>query len=1561
MKSKRYPMCKYVLLLAVLICSKNGIAQDSLATLTFKVQSSHVFLDTVSEKIRVAYCIKANDTVDLDSVQLTLQYPTLANTRGFLQELAFLNTSWSKPYFNTTLITGDSISDTAELFFNKDRMPFYFQYLELNMRSLNDTAQRIFQSAEVMVYFTPYDTIEVYNSTDFDRLHRIWNTDDSQMVALRIPANKNELPVSNLSEEDFANDSLVISYYSHPALSYVVPKQYAQDTFDLQQESEEGVSRRADACGNNKRRWKGTFTGSLNSRVELDRENTNVKDEVNIKLRKIRVRIMEKDAAPNPDDELAVIYTDDEGNFSRYIETCQRYQGGINAWNEGDALEIYYIIEGANSSRSVIARTDLGATRRGTWHQSSPEIWNYNNGNVANHAAGEIWPDNRNVQAQLVHWASLCRDFVKSSDGMGSSYWLGDSYHPVVIKYLENFDWSFYYPDKLRISHLARNDENTVMHEFGHYFLYHAQGKSWPHHALWGDHGIEYNAKTRELAWTEGFATAFGLMVDMYYHNLDGEGGLEPQNHETRQRFEFNTPRVLRHNVPGEERVFTHGLVTEYTVSCFLLDLFDNGSTRRTMRTAAAITSDDGNNIGSADGWDNISLPFSTIIQPILDHQGSCCFSYDVLQNVEDYVFALAKVVPCNLRSEIWPCVFLNGLRNFSDPVTQWIGSDWVRVQNTMEWDQFKFKNGRDAFKFKGHESESYWQDVQLLTGTDDNFNLCTESNIGGIVSEEGFISDPLTIENGAVLGFNVQEMHDFYNQTGFHMPAPPVTNTFTAYISNRNTIVAAGGIMEFGDANGTTVTNAEVCAGTRITLGQTNMGLDPAKMIINDNSKLTINEGAELVISKNYQIILNGPNAILEIKGTVIIKDGATFTVSGGDDGFGFVRTVKDYPPASPAFKAHNNVPCRIELTGNDPTDKLLEIRGTDGLYLSLPGIVWLENCKVEMETGSKFNPEIDGGVVIKNSDFAAYNTTPGHRGILIPGYTRSYFNHVNISDGQKGVQLYRSAKNSSHLMSYTNFDNCDIGIESLGVDFYYDQGTISNYGNLGANLLLLGGHTRFNGINISKSSASASSTAIYHTSAGGSFSLLKCVLNNNNIGMETWDGKVLTSCNQISNCNDLGFKSEVTAAIDMSTIGNNLLENNSNHILNRYDGYWTVKGGKNLFINSGSTTAKFWVSMGYNPPFVNPATHSFNADQNYFHASGSSPWTISGSSLLEAKILNNLTVINHDNNAGNIGTWTTNRENYCNLSPGSGGPSEKTIVTTYPNDRYGSFSHNITTTLFGTGELTEALQIVSDSVNGTDQPNYNYAINAYCQILNAYYVDTPSYAVQGTLRDAFSDKMTTFQHAMSNWNDSVNYNYDTLCTKMLGCNSALITKAGAGKFPWTLMKYELYRDRSTIYRYMNNYGAVYSSIDSGKSKISDAGEIAYFDYLKCRYEGEKAMLDSLVSPDSLLYYYPCVPESLEPLPMPLNKQRIMTKNSSDHFVIQPNPSDDIFEIKGKHLSKIVIYNSTGKEVYNYSPAEKLYTSHFISSRNLPVGVYSVEITSFLNTTEYYRIMVQR
>ena len=130
----------------------------------------------------------------------------------------------------------------------------------------------------------------------------------------------------------------------------------------------------------------------------------------------IRVKIMEKDGGLNTDDQLGVCYTDMNGDFSYYVDECQRYTNCVGSNCEGNALEIYLIIESRNEDETVKVRHRYGGTRQTTVNKSNVWHWNYNDGNNSNLTLGIIRPS-KEIKPQLLHWGHISRQFVNSAEG----------------------------------------------------------------------------------------------------------------------------------------------------------------------------------------------------------------------------------------------------------------------------------------------------------------------------------------------------------------------------------------------------------------------------------------------------------------------------------------------------------------------------------------------------------------------------------------------------------------------------------------------------------------------------------------------------------------------------------------------------------------------------------------------------------------------------------------------------------------------------------------------------------------------------------------------------------------------------------------------------------------------------------------------------------------------------------------------------------------------------------------------------------------------------------------
>jgi hypothetical protein len=75
---------------------------------------------------------------------------------------------------------GDSIVDSLSFYYNSENLPF--SYRTLLIETINDSIQKTSQT-KFIVYFTPYNTIEVWKYDDFLDLKREWDSPEDGLLA----------------------------------------------------------------------------------------------------------------------------------------------------------------------------------------------------------------------------------------------------------------------------------------------------------------------------------------------------------------------------------------------------------------------------------------------------------------------------------------------------------------------------------------------------------------------------------------------------------------------------------------------------------------------------------------------------------------------------------------------------------------------------------------------------------------------------------------------------------------------------------------------------------------------------------------------------------------------------------------------------------------------------------------------------------------------------------------------------------------------------------------------------------------------------------------------------------------------------------------------------------------------------------------------------------------------------------------------------------------------------------------------------------------------------------
>jgi len=125
---------------------------------------------------------------------------------------------------------------------------------------------------------------------------------------------------------------------------------------------------------------------------------------------------------------------------------------------------------------------------------------------------------------------------------------------------------------------------------------------------------------------------------------------------------------------------------------------------------------------------------------------------------------------------------------------------------------------------------------------------------------------------------------------------------------------------------------NAEFPTLVTVAKGSTLDVGDGAEIRVNNHTLLVIDEGGTLAIRPGAKIILNGPEAVLHIKGDVELKNNVTFKILGGSNGKGYVLWESYYEDSGQTAHLIAGTNCKAEFTQNNTGVKALETKGNGG-----------------------------------------------------------------------------------------------------------------------------------------------------------------------------------------------------------------------------------------------------------------------------------------------------------------------------------------------------------------------------------------------------------------------------------------------------------------------------------------------------------------------------------------------------------------------------------------------------------------------------------------------------
>lgn len=313
----------------------------------------------------------------------------------------------------------------------------------------------------------------------------------------------------------------------------------------------------------------------------------------------------------------------------------------------------------------------------------------------------------------------------------------------------------------------------------------------------------------------------------------------------------------------------------------------------------------------------------------------------------------------------------------------------------------------------------------RLETGSNATFNFCQNNY---------YVIEDVNIRSGGSLEFNTFTKSNYGNLPGDHYPTKELIVTRTSSCGSNVLCEANGNVIVGGDPSQSSKYKAQVVFRKNSILELES----DAVLRIRDSSILIIEEGATFIYHPGAKIYLEGPNAVLEIRGKLQLQAGAVFTFEKGNASQnGFVR-FNVPSPGDPNVVVSANT-ASISFSGNGRADKLVEIAGGSTLFLPYhPNSIYgkinsfsMENGSVEFVDGGK----IDAGCPLNwnNMDLKQLN---GNAGIGL--YTRGQ-NSINLDNCHfynfaTGLHADNNDLGNALAIDNVHFNYCNVGIESYG-----------------------------------------------------------------------------------------------------------------------------------------------------------------------------------------------------------------------------------------------------------------------------------------------------------------------------------------------------------------------------------------------------------------------------------------------------------------------------------------------------------------------------------------------
>ncbi len=746
----------------------------------------------------------------------------------------------------TTLLKKDSVDFTVIINYPTANIPFFPKDISFSINTLLGTVNQN-QLAKGKVFFTPYNTVEIWNVSDFFGLNRIWIQPGSVKDTLRRFITKSSIPASNILptdniSEDWQDD---FQWKSFPGLAYMIKMRGVNPEIIARQNIDDGPDSSYTSTG---LRTQGlcilcnvftrTFTGTVKGRLVSNIIN-DLGNPITIPLSGVLVKLKEMDVVFN--EEFGETTTDMFGYFTiNYSKKQSKF--------EGKEIELFLKIKSKNREYNINVEGSGIGFLTGTYENAY---------GLGSHGESDfnITPQNGGViTLSEGHWNVL-------NWGYKSFAYFESQGLPLIreLAILPYRNTSMFLPDGLgfklsflrptiRLEVTDTQHENTIYHEFGHFAMWSLQKTTY---ALTTKFRHTWQAESNPiLAWTEGWGDAMQMILDANYRDENGNGTFDSDEEYGYDQLDCSSGTCIPRTTPEYEKSINwgttninNGINSEYYMACAIYDLWDGAGKGLPVLLPGGASDRHGyNDLSSSgatypNGWsvpDNVELTFKQIATPLTLFDFSTGQPKSVLiTNISDYVRRLlSTITDCNVKNQIANAFNQNKvaenitLLNSNPNINSGINTDDI---------VYTYYDGLFFFQTK-HFMNPYFG----LKGQNNfNYNLQNGASIN---------------DNLALIGTNASG------------------NAFHISMGNNSTVGTCGNVNIVIQNAALFIGNGSLNVRTEIRTGSVLQVKTGGVLNIADNTTLVIDCGATFIFENGGAINLNGSNAKLIIDGKLVL-----------------------------------------------------------------------------------------------------------------------------------------------------------------------------------------------------------------------------------------------------------------------------------------------------------------------------------------------------------------------------------------------------------------------------------------------------------------------------------------------------------------------------------------------------------------------------------------------------------------------------------------------------------------------------------------------------------------